>query len=301
MSLYTLQSDMLSKWDSFKELSESDEYKDTTSANRALPEFVIPQSDWLATEAKYKNQQAVIAQAQTALNSASLSLQAASPIITAPISGKVSGLSLQIGSVLSSSSSDTSSQKIASIQTEATPTLTLNLSEVDLPKVKAGQKATITFDSLADKSYTGEVISVDTVGSVSSGVTSYPAVIRFDTQSNDVFANMTAQANIIINTKQDVLLIPSTAIQTENGQTYVRVLKNGKEEQISVETGLASSSQIEIISGLTEGDSVITSTVTATRTGQQSSGQTQSPFSSFGGARGGTATFGGGNVVRITR
>jgi len=49
---YTLQSDMLSKWKTFKNLAESDTYKDTASANRSLPEFYIPQDDWLAAEAK---------------------------------------------------------------------------------------------------------------------------------------------------------------------------------------------------------------------------------------------------------
>jgi len=137
-AFYTLQTAMLGKWDTYKELSESDTYKDSNSANRSLPEFVMTQNDWLAAEAQYKNQQAVLTQAQTALNSAALSLKLASPTIYAPISGKVSGLSLQAGSVMSGQSNSTDSstaQTLARIITDALPTITVNLTEIDVTKV----------------------------------------------------------------------------------------------------------------------------------------------------------------------
>jgi len=54
-------------------------------------------------------------------------------------------------------------------------------------------------------------------------------------------------------------------------------------EQVDVETGISSSTQTEIVSGLSEGDEIVTSVVFSTTNGQQRSGQTQSPFSSFGG------------------
>ena len=103
---YTLQATMFQKWDTFKELAESSTYTNGDGTpnyvNRALPEFHIPEKEWLAAEANYKNQEKVIAQAQTALNSAWLSLQQSSPVIYASISGTVSGLTLQTGSVISS-------------------------------------------------------------------------------------------------------------------------------------------------------------------------------------------------------
>ena len=106
----------------------------------------------------------------------------------------------------------------------------------------------------------------------------------------EIYPNMSATANIITATKNDVLLVPTAAVQTQNDQTYVRVLKNGKIQQVDVETDLSSSTQIEITSGLSEGDNVITSTVSSTTSGSSTS---TSPFSSFG--RGG---FGGGGAVR---
>jgi hypothetical protein len=82
---------------------------------------------------------------------------------------------------------------------------------------------------------------------------------------------MAATANIIIETKTDVLLAPSTSIQNQNGQYTARVLRNGKEESQAVEIGLTSDTQTEIISGLSEGDTVITGTVTTSSTTRSTS------------------------------
>jgi uncharacterized RDD family membrane protein YckC len=100
-------------------------------------------------------------------------------------------------------------------------------------------------------------------------------------------------AVIQLDRHDDVLYVPNSAVQTDStsGTTYVRQMKNGKVVQTPVEIGLKSDTSTEIISGLKEGDSVITSIVTAT-SGSSSSGTT-SPFST--GNRGfGGAVFGGG-------
>jgi HlyD family secretion protein len=299
---YNLQSAMFSKWDKFLNLATNGTYQNgdgtPNNTNRTLPEFTTAQDDWLATEAQYKNQQNVIGQAQTAVSSSWLSLQQSSPTVYAPISGTVSGLALQVGSVLVSTSTNSSSnsttttnssQKVASVVTQGSPLITLSLTEVDVPKVKIGNKVTVTLDALPGKTFAGTVVSIDTVGAVSSGVTSYPTTVQLDTDVAGIYSNMSASATIITQTKDDVLLIPIAALQTQNEQNYVRVLKNGVVSQVAVEKGLASDSQVEIVSGLKEGDVVVTSiTSTATTT---STSQTASPFSALGG-RG----IGGGTV-----
>lgn len=291
-SLYSVQADLFTKWQSYFNLSTSSHYQNSdgtanTAERDSQTEFRINQDNWLSAEAKYKAQQKAIEQAQLSLNSAWYSYQQASPIIYAPISGTVSGLSLQIGSVINSQSSSNTSattNKIANIKTDALPTLSINLTEIDVPKVKIGDKATITFDAFSDKTFTGKVISIDMVGSVSSGVTNYPTVILLDTKSNEILPNMGVSANIITNTKDEVLLISTSAVKTDiDGNSYVQTLTNGKPADINVEIGLSSDTQTEVVSGLKEGDTVITSTTAASTT---PSTQTQSVFGGFGG-RGG--------------
>lgn len=296
-TMYSLQSAMLGEWKSHYDLATNSTYQNADGTpnndNRALADFHISQDDWLAAEAKYKNQQNVVAQAQTSLNSAWLSYQESSSTIYAPITGTVSGLSLQVGSVIagSSSSSTTNSTKIASIKTKAPPTITINLTEIDVPKIKVGNKATVTFDALTDKTFTGKVISIDTTGSVSSGVTTYPTVIRLDTDPGTILGNMAASANIITQTKHDVLLVPSSSVQSQDGASTVRVMKNKTMQSVSVEIGLTSDTQTEIVSGIAEGDTVVTSVTTST---SGAPAQGQSVFSSFG-------RTGGGNFIRTGR
>ena len=237
------------------------------------PTYIQQHSDWLASENDYKNQTLSISAAWS-------NYLQSSPTVMAPITGKVTGLSFVLGSVI------VTSTKLASVVTNAPLTVSLDLTQIDVPKIKSGLKATVTFDSLPDKTYTGSVISVDTVGVTSSGVTSYPAVIKLDTAPLEILPNMAASGMVIIQTKADVLIIPSGSIQNST----VRVMKNGQVAETTVETGLISDSQTEILSGLSEGDIVVTGTVftSTTRTNQ-----TTSPFSSFG--RGGV---GGGTFIR---
>lgn len=242
------------------------------------PTYIQENADWLAAEAKYKNQQDVITQTQAAVNSSGQAYQAVSPIIVAPISGTINNVTYSAGMTISSSSSSTSStssvssgQRIAVIQSEGTPIATFNISEIDVSKVRPGQKATIILDSLTDKTFTGKILTVDRIGSVTSNVTNYPVVIQFDTGASEILPNMSATANIITETKDNVLFIPSSAIQTQGNQNVVHIMKEGQEQIVNVETGLTSDTQTEIISGLSEGDEVVvSSTISTTNQGTRS-------------------------------
>ena len=247
------------------------------------PTYIQENDNWLAAEAKYKNQQNVVNQVQTSLSSAWLSYQQTSSIIYAPISGTVTGLSLQKGTVLvaqSSSLGSATSQKIASIKTNAPAQLVVNLTEIDVTKVKVGDKVTVTLDALPGKTYTGKVISIDTIGAISSGVTTYPAVIGFDIEVPEILPNMAVNAKIITNIIDNVILVPNAAVQTVNGQSTVKIMKNGKVSEVSVEVAGSNDTQTAITVGLNEGDVVITGTVSPTVTSRT---QQTSPFGGFGG------------------
>lgn len=300
---YTLQSDMLTKWKTYKEIAESSTYQNADGSpkteSRTLVQFYTPYDDWLAAEAKYKNQQAVIEQAAASVQNSWLSYQLTAPTISAPIAGIVSNITLVEGIVLSSQSTtdqtSASTQRVAVLQHEGNPLVSINLSETDVPKVILGQKATVKLDSIADKTFTGVVATVDRIGTTSNGVTSYPATIKLDTAPASLLPNMAANITIIIEMKSDVLTVPQTAVQTQDGQLIARVLREGKELQIPVETGIDSDTQTEILSGLSEGDVLITGT-------SDTSDNQQTGRSVFGGGFGGGAFrpggFGGGTMRR---
>lgn len=265
------------------------------------PTYIEEWASWKAAEANFLNQQNQLAAAQAGLSNAAINLQLASPIITAPYAGTISDINLVEGMVIAStagasSSSSTnatiSTQRIAVIENQSTPIINVSLSEIDVPNVKIGQKATVTFDSINGATFTGTVATVDRIGTVSSNVTSYTVNIKLDTTSDKILPNMAATANIITATATDVLEIPSASLITQNGQTLAKTLVNGKEIDIPVETGISSDTDTVITSGLTEGETVITGTIQATST----SNSTRSIFS--GGGVGGGATRGGGTFFR---
>jgi len=240
-------------------------------------------------EVAYDNAYDSVKSAQANLTNADFNLKANSPTILAPNSGIVQGLTIAEGLPLSAQTTTTGTrtgQRIASIVKNGSPLISVNLSEIDVPKIEVGQKATVTFDSVSDKTFTGVVTAIDRAGSTTSNVTSYPAIIKLDSDSDQILPNMATTANIIVETKNSVLKVPTSAIQLQNGQSTVRVLKNGQETTVNIETGISSDSETEILSGINEGDIVITG-----QTGSTSTGSTGATTSPFGNTRGG---FGGG-------
>ena len=146
-------------------------------------------------------------------------------------------------------------------------------------------------DAFSDKSFTGKVAAIDTNGSITSGVTTYPVTIVFDSALSTIYPNMAVSVTIITDIKDNVLLVPTASIQTSNGASTIRIRKNGQIESVNVEIGSSNDTQIEIISGVSVGEEVITGQTGAATT--TSSEQSTSPF----GGRG----FGGGGGVRIQR
>jgi len=286
-----------------------------TDQQKADPVYIEENAQWLQAEANYKNQTTAIAQAQAALNNAALSYQATQDsTVTAPISGTVANITVQPGDQVTASSGNLSSELTSSSSTSNSPILYIGnftapyvkvqASEVDVPKIKAGQKATITLDAFPTQTFVGKVSQVDTVGTNSSGVITYNVFISLIAPPTTIKPEMSATVTIETARKDDVLSVPSSAIQTINGQTEVRILQNGKITFVPVTTGITSDTDTEITSGLQEGQSIVTGVMMpAAASGSTSS----SPFSGtslrgFGGAGGGGGTFfragGGGGGAR---
>ncbi len=216
------------------------------------------------------------------------------PVVTAPVSGTISDLTVVVGTAVSGGGSEqgtsasqggASGRKIAAILVGKLPLASFNVSEMDVARVKVGQKATITVDALPDKTFAGKVVGINRTGVVSSGVSSYPVTLQFDTPSDESLPNMAANASIITESKDNVLLLPVNAVRSVRGETVVTVLRDGEENQLPVVTGLSSDTRVEIVSGLAEGDEVVVGTL---------SGGQQSASSPFGGAIGTGAMRAGG-------
>jgi HlyD family secretion protein len=184
--------------------------------------------------------------------------------IYSPFSGVITSVDIKRGDSISSGTTLANiitNEKIAEI----------SLNEVDVAQVEIGQKVTLTFDAVEDLTITGEVAEIDTVGTVSQGVVSYNVKIVFDTKNEKVKLGMSVSASIITDIRQDVLLVPNAAVKSNNEQ-YVEVLEGDVPVEKPVVVGLSNDTLTEIISGLNEGDKVITQTKTGTASTQAVSG-----------------------------
>lgn len=155
---------------------------------------------------------------------------------------------------------------------------TISLNEVDITKIKVGQKAMLTFDAIEELTISGEVAEVDSVGTVSQGVVSYGVKIVFDAQDDRIKPSMSVSASIITDVRQDVLFVPNSAIKTQGDFSYVEMFDKELPADVTgqgipsatpplqkqVEIGLSNDTSTEIKSGLNEGDKVVTRTVTST-------------------------------------
>src|SRR3989344_5171484 len=138
--LHALQSNMFEAWDEYRMLAESGTYEndDGTPRNneRALPEFHIAQKDWLATEAKYKDQQAVIAKGQAQVASTWLLYEATqNAVVKAPATGKVENLSVSSGGNVVINTPTQPARPIITIASSGSAEIIVSLSESDISKV----------------------------------------------------------------------------------------------------------------------------------------------------------------------
>lgn len=290
-TVYTLQS---------KEFAANQAFMKGAVANNdstADPNYIQQNADWLAAEAAYKNQAGVIEQAQAALSSSWLNYQQIASTIVAPKSGVIKNLTIAPGSVISSTTSSTNStatqQQLGTVSDpQGKAQAVVDLSEIDAINVFPDQKVIITLDAFPDSTFTGKILTVNTNGQVNSGVTTYPVTIVFDTAPDNIYPNMAVSARIITEVQNGVILVPLSAVHSDNGESTVQVMKNGQETAVTVETGKSNDTQIIITSGIVEGDQVVTSTSinsTQTTTGT-------SPFSPFGNR--GFGGGGGGTMIR---
>jgi len=262
------------------------------------------------TKAEVANDNAYdsIKSAEAKLSSAWLDYSSNTPIITAPTSGEIGDLMVAPGMVISPATGEGgSSHKFFSIIIGQEALISVSVSEVDISQIETGQKAIIIVDAIADKTFTGKVVGLNRTGSVTQGVVNYFSLIALDTSDKALLPNMSVTAEIILSSKPNVLVVPAAAISQFQGQAIVSVLVNEQVQEREVETGLQTPTQIEIVSGLEEGEVVITGQRrTGGEGGSQFGGQSRGGFGGgalrpggfSGGFRGGGSSGGGSGDER---
>lgn len=173
--------------------------------------------------------------------------------ITAPISGKVVKKTSKAGDKLDNRNTNTIMATIADLSTLV---VDIQINEMDILNIAVGQPVEITADAIENQTFTGYVQNIDIMGKNEEGVTTYPVKIYIDNTDNSMLMpGMNVSAKILAGTKENVLMVPLNAVDQGN---LVQVKKeDGTIESKQVTLGIYDSDNIEIVSGLQEGDIVI--------------------------------------------
>lgn len=189
---------------------------------------------------------------------------AARMVIRAAESGIVSGLSANVGDIVSPAN-----PLLLIMSPQLAAEILLN--ESDMPKIAAGQKATVIFDAIPGLSLVGDVAEIDLRGEQIGGVTVYRAMITFAEVDRRVIPSMNASAEIVSRVKTGALAVPSAAVRESGNRSVVRVVdpssvrsrsETGVEtdrsaHEVFVTVGATNDTAIEIMSGLNEGDEIV--------------------------------------------
>ncbi|MGA2986341.1 MAG: efflux RND transporter periplasmic adaptor subunit [Terriglobia bacterium] len=212
------------------------------------------------SRAEIARNKAQVAQMQAALDSADEDLR--NSTIVSPMDGLVLSRDVEVGDAVSS---------ILILGSQATLVMTLGdvsevyvkgkVDEADISKVYMGQRARIVVESLKDKKFEGKVTKISPMGVEKENVTTFEVKVSIQNSTGELKANMTANAEIILEEKQNVLQLPEAAVVYDKDRhTFVEIpapgVKTGK-QKLPVTLGISNGVKTELVSGLKEGQQVV--------------------------------------------
>jgi HlyD family secretion protein len=210
--------------------------------------------------AKLHQSEALVQQSEASLKQ--LEEQLSYTTVTSPIDGVVLSRDVQVGDAVSS---------ILVLGSTATLVMTLGdthevyvkgkVDESDIAKVYLGQPARIKVQSFPGRTFAGRVTKIAPLGVEKDNVTTFEVQISIDNPGGELKANMTANAEIVLEEHKNALTIPEQAVlydKDRNASVWVPDT-HGKDGHrvLTIKTGISNGSRIEVLSGLKAGDKVV--------------------------------------------
>jgi RND family efflux transporter MFP subunit len=210
--------------------------------------------DYYEESDQVKRSKAKLEQAQVSLQQAEWRLEQAT--LKAPINGIVTTLIVESGEMANSG------QTVIILSDLANLDVDVNLDETDVARIEKGMTVVVTVDAFPGMEVSGEVIEIASTADVQSGVVLYPVTVRLDPtnpstglgQALPLRSGMTVNVMFTLEERKDTLVVPFRAVETEGGQAYLTRVTVSGSERVAVTMGLITDTQIEILSGIEEGD-----------------------------------------------
>ncbi len=211
-------------------------------------------------DAKLRQAQSQVAQAQASLKQ--LQEQLSYTNITSPMDGVVLSRDVELGDAVSS---------ILVLGSTATLVMTLGdtrqvyvqgkVDEADIGKVYLGQPARIKVESFKDKTFLGKVTRIAPLGVEKDNVTTFEVRVSIDNPGGELKANMTANAEILLDEHKGVLTLPEQAVLYDKDRGASVEIPDAKQKsgkrKVPIQAGISNGTRTEVLAGLKPGDTVI--------------------------------------------
>ncbi len=186
-------------------------------------------------------------------------------VLVAETDGRVLSISGTIGDyVRSSSDADSSdSDHLFTLATDELVNVVVSVQEIDYAKLTVGQAAVVTFEAAEGKTYPAKVTSVEVLPTIdSNGIVTYESTLALDGEAAEIQTGMSGTVEFIQKQQADVLKIPNKAVSIVEKKQVVSVkTTSGATEQRVITTGFTDGTDTEVLTGLTEGETVLITTV----------------------------------------
>lgn len=208
--------------------------------------------------------------------------------VTAPFAGEVTAVDVTVGQNLSAGATGLTLDSTAL-------EISLPVDELDIGKVKLGQKVQLAVTAFPGTTYTGTVTAISPVPSSSSGVSTYPVTVTLQNTQN-LQEGMSATASIGVSSVASTLRVPAQAVTLSAGSAssgVLQIMQNGTPVTKTVQVGLVGTNYDQILSGIQVGQLVVAGEATTTTTGAAGPGAAGAAFALRGGFGGGGFPGGG--------
>lgn len=196
---------------------------------------------------------AEVARAVAALENAKVQLSYAT--ITAPIDGVIASVSTEEGETVAAGMQAPTFVTIIDLERLQVDAY---VDEVDIGKVKVGQRVVFTVDTFPAVDFEGKVSAIYPKAVIQDNVVNYDVVVDIETPYHGLLRpEMTASVTIFLERRENVLAVPAKAVQRERGKNVVYVTANERTEAREIKVGWRDGQWIEVASGLEEGETVL--------------------------------------------
>jgi HlyD family secretion protein len=231
-----------------------------SALDQAVNRQEVAKSQLGVSEARVVQARAAVAQAQAAVDRAEEEL--ANATIRSPITGMVLSRDVEIGSPVSSILNLGSSATLVMVLGDISRVYVKGrVDEADIGLVRLGQPARIKVETFKDRPFEGRVTQIAPMGVEKDNVVNFEVRVSIDNASGELRANMTSNAEIVLEEHKGVLLVPERAvIYDASRRTFVERVAPASQtgrERVAVTVGISNGTRAEVVKGVAAGERVV--------------------------------------------